>query len=174
MESKNLSVKEKIKRATADLLNKKSYMDITVTDISKTADIARVSFYRNYNSVADVFDDIVEDVFKEIIKDIVPVLTGNDKKAWREFLFGMFRNFPKHHSVTKSKIPENENLFFSKLSEKFQKTKMENDISDRMKKYIAFGKTGLVVSIIKRWMADGKKESPEEMVDFIMTFITNF
>jgi len=174
MESKNLSVKEKIKYATADLFSKKSYMDITVTDISKTADIARVSFYRNYTSVADVFDDIVEDVFKEIIKDIVPVLTGNDKKAWRDFLFSMFRTFPKRHSVTKSKIPENENLFFSKLSEKFQKTKMGNDTDSRMKKYIAFGKTGLVVSIIKHWMAEGKKESPEEMVDFIMTFITKF
>ncbi len=174
MEGKHLSVKEKIKYATADLLNKKSYMDITVTDISKTADIARVSFYRNYNSVADVFDDIVEDVFKEIIKDVVPVLKGNDPEAWKRFLLGMFRKFPKHHSVTKSKIPENENVFFSKLSEKFQKTKIGNDTGDRMKKYIAFGKIGLVVSIIKHWMAEGKKESPEEMVDFIMTFITNF
>lgn len=149
-------------------------MDITVTDIVNAANIARVSFYRNYNSIADVFDDIVEDVFKEIEEEIVPVLTGNDEDAWRELLFSMFYKFPKHHSVKSDKRPENANELFSRLTAKLQKIERQKEPETIKEKYIAFGKIGLIVNIIKQWMADGKKESPEKMVNYIMTFITKF
>jgi len=38
-------------------------------------------------------------------------------------------------------------------------------------KYMAIGKMGLINNITKRWMDNGMKETPEEMIDFIMSFI---
>ena len=41
-------------------------------------------------------------------------------------------------------------------------------------KYSAVGKMGLINSITRKWMESGAKESPEEMIDYIMSFITLF
>lgn len=168
------SVKNKIKGATARLLGEKSYLDITVTDIVNSAEIARVSFYRNYRSTADVFDDIVEDIFSEISKEIIPILKCNDEQRWRKLLDNMFRRFPQHHSIGIDKKPENVTELFSRMTEKLQTIQDFNKSESVFEKYICFGKIGLIVNIIKKWMADGQTESPEEMVDYIMTFITKF
>ena len=39
------NAKEQIEKAFLDLLEEKPYMDITVTDIVKKADVARVTYY---------------------------------------------------------------------------------------------------------------------------------
>ena len=41
-------------------------------------------------------------------------------------------------------------------------------------KYSAVGKMGLINSITRKWLESGAKESPEEMIDYIMSFITLF
>ena len=40
--------------------------------------------------------------------------------------------------------------------------------------YPAVGKMGLINSITRKWLESGAKESPEEMIDYIMSFITLF
>ena len=54
------SVKKRMADAFVDMLSQKSYADITVTDIVNTAQVARVSFYRNFNSISDVVDYITD------------------------------------------------------------------------------------------------------------------
>lgn len=174
MKIKEITVKDKIKVATAKLLNKKSYNDITVTDVANAANVARVSFYRNYNSVAEVFDDIVDDIFNEMVSKILPVLKCNDDEEWRSFLYTMFHRFPQHHSFRNIKTPENINAIFSNLFEKSLSIQNSSDLKTISDKYMPFGKIGLIVNIIKQWMLEGKKEPAEEMIDFIMTFITKF
>lgn len=168
------TVKSQIIGATAKLLREKTYLDITVTDIVNEAKIARVSFYRNYGSIADVFDDIVDEVFSEISKEIIPVLVDKDERKWRELLYNMFYRFPKHHSIDLDKKQENINELFSRMMQKLQEAEMLKNPKDLGEKYLGFGKLGLIINIIKKWMAEGQKEDPEEMVNYIMTFITKF
>ena len=81
------SVKKRMADAFVDMLSQKSYVDITVTDIVNTAQVARVSFYRNFNSISDVVDYITDELANEFIDKILPVLNSNDENKWREFLF---------------------------------------------------------------------------------------
>lgn len=174
MNNQKYSVKAQIASATAKLLREKSYLDITVSDIVNEAGVARVSFYRNYGSIADVFDDIAGEAFSEITNEIMPVLEGKDKRKWKELLYNMFYHFPKHHSLNLEKRQENINLLFSRMMLKLQETEALKSPENLGEKYLSFGKLGLIVNIIKKWMADGQKEEPEDMVNFIMTFITEF
>ena len=48
------SVKHLIRQAFVQLMSKKPYLDITVTDIVKEAGVARASFYRNYHSISEI------------------------------------------------------------------------------------------------------------------------
>ena len=74
------SVKKEIASAFTDLMTEKPYMDITVTDIVTRAGVARVSFYRHFNSTSDVIDYIVEMLSEEFMEDILPTLTSRDER----------------------------------------------------------------------------------------------
>ena len=57
-EKNRFSVRTEIQKAFMELLSEKDYIDITVTDIVKKANVARTSFYRNFNSIGDLVDFI--------------------------------------------------------------------------------------------------------------------
>ncbi len=61
---KAVNTKEKIKNALIMLMHDKFLTEIQVKDIVGEAKIARSSFYRNYDSIMDVLDEIETDYFK--------------------------------------------------------------------------------------------------------------
>ena len=174
MGTENQSAKKLIKNAFIKLMEKKSYMAISVTDVVREAGVARASFYRNYNSIGDIMDDITDEISAEFVDEILPVITGNDERMWREFLFNLFYHFPKKHMVIHPGKHENFGIWFSRMNTKIQE--MENEMTPVTipEKYTPFAKMGLAINILKKWINTGRKESPEEMVNYIMTFITSF
>lgn len=69
---------------------------------------------------------------------------------------------------------ENLPVLFSRLG--YQKRHWHPSLpTDTIKdKYSAVGKMGLINSITRKWLESGAKESPEEMIDYIMSLITLF
>lgn len=61
----NNRVKQAITDATFDLLKTMPLADITITNIIKKAGVARVSFYRNYNSKEDVLIRLIRDILDD-------------------------------------------------------------------------------------------------------------
>lgn len=78
----NHSAKSEIEQAFLRLMTQKSYMDITVTDIVQEANVARVSFYRNFASISEVLDSIsrrwimdeMKETPEEIIDYVMPII----------------------------------------------------------------------------------------------------
>lgn len=174
MHGKKKPVRDMIKDALVALMSEKSYMDVTVTDIVNKAGVARASFYRNYQSIADVMDDIVDGIFSEIMTEVLPVVQSNDEGKWRELLFYLFCRFPKHHSIGSEKRSENINELFSRMDARFQRAEQVKGFATIEDKYLGIGKMGLIVNIIKLWMNTGMEEPSEKMVEFIMSFILKF
>lgn len=50
----NLLVRDCITTALFNLMKKKDYREITISEIVKTAGVSRNSFYRNYQSIEDI------------------------------------------------------------------------------------------------------------------------
>lgn len=61
----NLRVKNNITKALLNLMHKKSFSDITISEIIRVAGVARISFYRNYDSKEDVLLTLIEDVLEQ-------------------------------------------------------------------------------------------------------------
>ena len=59
----NLRVKKNITEALFELMDKKDFSKITVTDIIEEAKVARASFYRNYESKEDILVTFVIEIF---------------------------------------------------------------------------------------------------------------
>lgn len=168
------SVKQEIIHAFMELMTKKSYMDITVTDIVNEAQVARVSFYRNFNSISDVIDAIIDEMSAEFMSDILPTLMGTDERQWREFLFEYFYRFAKNQKKIAAVSFQNMSVMFLRIDSKIQKEGLIPKDGTPREKYMAFGKLGLINNIAKKWMDEGMLETPEEMINYIMSFITSF
>lgn len=61
----NLRVKNNITKALLKLMHEKSFSDISISELIRTANVARVSFYRNYDSKEDVLLTLIEDVLEQ-------------------------------------------------------------------------------------------------------------
>jgi len=84
------SVKQQIADSFMELMTKKFYMDITIAELVNHAQVARISFYRNFSSISDVIDYVIDELSTEFVTDILPVLSSRDDRKWREFLFEYF------------------------------------------------------------------------------------
>lgn len=62
-----LITKQVIKNAFLNLLNKKSYDQISVSELAKAANINRVTFYSHYDNIATLMEEIEYDLARRII-----------------------------------------------------------------------------------------------------------
>lgn len=164
-------VKNEIKSAFLELLHEKSYMDITVADIVKRAQIARMSFYRKFQSVNEVLESTVDDAFYHFYQDALPVINGNDKRKWREFLFSMLYFLKDGNAKFYSTRKDNIDVLFSRFYAKVGTTEKENPALTLEEKYAGMAKYGFVDGVTHKWMATGMRESPEELVNFMISYL---
>lgn len=170
----NYSVKRQMMNAFMELMTEKSYMDITVTDIVNTAQVARASFYRNFSSISDVIDSLTDELANEFTEAIFPAIISNDERKWREFLFEYFYRLKREHTKLSLINSQNIIVMFSYMDSKMQKLESELPTATIKDKYTAVGKFGLINSISKKWIDTGMKETPEEIINYIISFITMF
>ncbi len=168
------SVKHEITNALITLMKERSYMDITVTDIIKEANVARASFYRNFDSVSDVIDAITDHMTESFTEHIYPALNSKDSRKTREFLFNyLYRLTDSKNNIT-SIDPQNMSVILARIDAGMKYRELDNAADSIKDKYTAFAKFGLINSVVKRWMNDGMKETPEEIIDYIMSCISLF
>lgn len=179
-ERNGFSVSAEIKKAFMELMSEKYYMDITVTDIVKRANVARMSFYRNFSTIENLVNSIVEERFQFFEEEIMPVLHCNDERKWREFLFHYFYQISRDYknmagrNIHNIYTMQNMTIFFMKINEKLHRKEKEEPAASIHDKYCTLGKFAIVCEIGKKWASTGMEETPEEMVDLIMGFITSF
>lgn len=67
----NVYVKNEMYKALLKLLEEKSFSAISVSDITTEANVSRMSFYRNYNSIEDILIEHLDAVVEQYkIEDI--------------------------------------------------------------------------------------------------------
>ena len=155
---------EKIEKAYMELLRDFERKDITVSLVSEKAGINRSTFYSNYIDIDDLEAKIKERLlheFREIYKDEV-----KKRKGSNDFLKLFYH------------IKDNQMLYraYFKLGAGFTATEMQYD-SEQAEKYfnneyidyhIEFFYNGLN-AVIKKWLENDCKESPEEIEAIIKT-----
>ncbi len=152
----------KIERSFVNMLLTKNINKISVTDICKETGLNRTTFYANYIDIYDLADKIRQNI---------------------ERYFGeMFSNKQDRNVVNFFRVIYNNQIMFNvyfKLvyDNEFHTAEKFNNfyINENIKKYfkheytkyhIAFFQAGLN-ALIKMWLDNGCKETPEEMAEII-------
>ena len=168
------TVKERIETALVQLMEEKPFQEITVTDLIQKAEVARVSFYRNFSSTADVIDSLTAKLANTFLVDLKELLSHPNERKAREFLFGYLYGFQKHF---RSFCPENkfnQEFIMSSLHGKITQLEQNGGVSTIQEKYNTAAKLSMIEGIISRWGSTGFVETPEEMVDYMMDLLKKY
>ena len=152
---------EKIEKAFVQQLQSKDLKSITVADICKETGLNRSTFYANYLDVYDLADKL-----------------RNKLEAEFSQLFADYDYFNERVGALKmfTHIKENQ-LFYTtyfklcydekhKISIYDPRRAEKEHITQNLEYHIEFFRSGLN-AIIKMWLANGCRESPEEMAEIL-------
>ncbi len=163
-------ITQKMHEALLSLMQEKDYLDITVSDLTRRAGVARASFYRHYNSVADVVDEYIKGIEENIIHYAVPVLTSDDKEA----IITMLTKFydvvrTRDHPVLQT-LRENRQFLISKIHVgPHMLHRFENlSIHDRMAPVLAFRD---ILTIGTNWAQLGFPYTSDEIARYTYWYI---
>ncbi len=152
---------EKIEKAFVELLQTHELSKITVSDICKMTDLNRSTFYANFLDVYDLADKVrgvLENEFGKLFADY-------DYLNERTGALKMFTHIKENQLFynTYFKLCYDEKHLISIHDPR----RAEKEFGDTNVKYhIEFFRNGFN-AIIKLWLKDGCKESPEEMAEVL-------
>lgn len=153
---------ERIKKVFIELLQTKELHEITVSDICKRCELNRSTFYANYADIYELADKVGEDLEREV--DLLYETETTQSFNSNDYL-KLFRHIKENQLVycTYFKLGY-DNQFKLKYYDIHQ-AKQHFD-NQHIEYHIEFFRSGLN-AIVKKWLADGCKETPEEMDEII-------
>ena len=150
----NALVIECITIALLDMMKKKPFQTITITDLTKRAGVGRVSFYRNFESKEEVLQKYLKTLMDEWFKQYEGIADYNWSKAVIEYFYEnrdlyimLYRQGLAHISLQ------------SIMDACGPKPEQPNALA-YVTAFIAHG----IYGWIEEWFKRGVQETPQEMV----------
>ena len=152
---------EKIEKAFIELLQGNTLNNITVSDIIKHTGLNRSTFYANYIDIYDLADK----TRKKLENDFSNLFSDYDYFNERTGALKMFKHIKENQIFYKTyfKLCYDDKHLISIYDTK--RAEIEH-IDTNINYHIEFFRNGLN-AIIKLWLANGCKESPEEMAQVL-------
>ena len=145
-----------LKQSLLQLMQEQSIQKITVTDICKSADINRNTFYSHYSSPEDLLNTIENELFKEII---VSLDASNEA---RTVTLKICQSILDNQELCKIIFSENgDRKFITQW-----KAMAKHHSTDLLEKTYIFTENG-TTALIQNWIRNGFVESPEKIASFI-------
>ena len=158
--------KKAIQRAYLNLVISRNDIDtITVSDVCKKANINRTTFYSHYLDL----DDLIQSIYEYMMQEFLNVFKKEIADEKHSYDFGkLFRHIKENQLFYKLYFKlgfDFKNIFIQNGSRNFtdkRNKKMKNEDY-----HIEFFSAG-ITAIIKKWLANDCKESPETISNILV------
>ena len=175
MESnKRKKTKMTIEQAMVQLLKEKSFEYISTVQLAKTAGISRSSFYTHYKDKYDLIERYqqgllqkLETIFEEYYNDRQQAILNVLDFLESEPLFSALLS----ENGTKEIQTFLHHNFHMNLHEELQERFSNKTLSQIEKEYSTVYLTHAFFGVLQMWIARGKKESPQQMTDFLLKML---
>ena len=157
--------------AFMELMTEKPFNDITVTDVVRKAGVARASFYRNFASTSDILDMVLSDLLRQFSEEALPVIISQDERGLRAFLFRYIHFISDHHQKLILSRSANVSILLFRMADAIHELSQQHTFGSVHEKYCIASRISVINGVIARWIDDGRRETPEEIVDYLMGFI---
>lgn len=171
--------KAQLRAGLTRLMREKSVKEITVKELVDEVDINRSTFYLHYTDINQLLESLEEELLSEIIGVIQTHSIESFDESSFPFIQDIFTILSKNVDLCCALLGPNgdiafvhqiENLVSEQYFQVFQ-TSFKKEIVD-IAYFHAFCLTGCV-GLIKSWLGQGAKESPEHMAKLAFNLITN-
>ena len=170
----NMRVKNQITEGLFSLLRKKPFSEITVTDIVKESNVARASYYRNFENKEQIIEAAMDSLRDELMSDISYDDDGhifNQENARAGFEKALTCCLVKKADL----LTLYHNGFGSLIQQTFNRYIMEfagNMPVNSTERYKLFFIAGAVTNVLIEWLNGGAKEPPREIAALCVDYFT--
>lgn len=180
-----IKTRESIYSALINLLETKSFKEITVKDITNLAKINRSTFYAHYQDKYDLINKYQNEFFNGL-ENITSTFTYSDitdknLDIVRNMSERVLTYFYENKSFLKAVLCKNGDLEFqNKLKDFFWETFFGDDDNllfefennTMSKNYLFAFMSSAQIGVIQEWINNDCKESPSEIADIVSVIIT--
>ena len=172
--NKRQKTKMIIENAMVELLEHESFDQISTVKLTKTAGISRSSFYTHYKDKYDMIEHYQQKLFHKL--EYIFDKYAQDK---RSAIIEVF-DFLTRESLLSALLTENgtkeiqtflRHKFQIMLAEDLQDHFNSKLLSQLEKEYSYVYLTNAFFAVCQMWISRGKKESPEQMADFLLKML---
>jgi AcrR family transcriptional regulator len=173
----NERVRTSIIEALFSLLTQKKFSEITVTDLINNANVARASYYRNFDSKEAIIEEYMDTTYnKLIISNLNEDYEANEIFDYTNMVEG-FRRSLTYFLANKSYIIALYDNGFSSLIQETLNRYIEELVGDMSKNSIErfqlYFISGAVFNILIQWLKSGAIESPLEIAKMSANYLIN-
>lgn len=170
MNENKKTVKKLIKEAYLVMLTKKHYKNISVTDLTNTAKVSRISFYRNFLSFENLIEEIINDMSLKTKNELSKFFLETEKDKRIQVLADFYTFFKKSSKSFTKILPENSSYLLSVAEKKvqFDDNKDFNNIED---KYLPVIIISSIMSVGRKWINTDFQEKEEDLARLIVDCI---
>ena len=170
-EESNRITKEALQTALIELMAKKSFEDITITELVKRSGVSRTAFYRNYNCKEDIVLEFCNNIINLIKESIVNLRDKNDLYEVLLNLFTIIKNDKKNFNILLQAKLFNSSLF---PEQDFMEDLFDSSIKNKKDYYTYWALSSSIYSIVKIWFENGMKEDVKFMANICIDIYDKF
>ncbi|MBO4338003.1 MAG: TetR/AcrR family transcriptional regulator C-terminal domain-containing protein [Lachnospiraceae bacterium] len=174
---RTLKTRKAICEAFAELLTKKELQKVTVREITEIANINRVTFYKHYLDIYDLYDKIEQEILVEIGLLALQLEDISNDEFYSHLINYFYENrvlfkmifSPNATGQMRSKLEKLINgIFRQVMSENQNVPAKEKDME-----YMSYIRANICLSIISKWILSGCEDPAELIIDTVSALDDN-
>ncbi|AYG01646.1 TetR/AcrR family transcriptional regulator [Lactococcus allomyrinae] len=171
-QEQNQLVKECLFEALIQIMKRKNFYSISITELTQKAGVSRMAFYRNYSIIEDILIESIDNIYN----DYGNLLRHNSIEI-NKMMQLYFQHFRKHQTLINTLLSANlGHLFFSQLIKFMEIFSTEImcsiECSAEYKLYSSEFLAGGIYQVLMTWCKNGMIENDEEMAILISNSIS--
>ena len=174
---RTLKTKKAIFQAFSELLKEKELRKITVQEVVDKADISRVTFYKYYLDVYDLYDKIENELLTNIGLITLQLADKPSDEFFKELVTYIYNNRVTFDMVfspySTNKLRDKLSHIIEGIFKKIYSEKIGISIDSEDLAYICCYRSSGFLAVIQRWVQNGFSQSCENMVKQISVFDEN-
>lgn len=149
-------------------LEKKSFDQITVTDVQKASGVARTTIYRCFDNLSDILYWRCDLCFQEALTSAQPPEMPNELELIRHY----FAYWMEHSDILKLLVDINRQDIIYACHMKNAKLLEQSfgalpGLDETNARYFMAIRTGVTISVLKAWLDGDKKETTDDLLRII-------
>lgn len=164
--------RERIYRALVTCMMSMDFNNITIKKLIEEAEVARATFYRNFDRIEDVLEFETDRRFDELYKHL-KAYYRSEPEFYKSFFLVPYLKFWHDDSeiivllIKAGKLNMLKNAFISLLKRGIHDYHGDEEIEIDNFSYFLALRSGIAINVLVEWVGTNKKETPDEVIDII-------